>query len=139
MKYRRLLEVMNMRTMNNYYRVEDMRIQRAFQQKLARQIQIRNQLLILLLSALLILSVSFLFVGFSSEANNQKDTHYKYFKSIEVQKGDSLWSIANEHMDEHYPSAAAYIKEVKAMNSLSDNTIVFGQHLLIPYYSSELK
>lgn len=129
-----------MRTVSsNYYMVQDIRLERAMQKKMARQIQIRNQLLILMLAAFIVLTVSFFFNSFSAKASVEANRTYKYFKSIEVQKGDTLWSIAEENKDEHYISTAQYIKEVKSMNSLSDNTITSGQHIIIPYYSSELK
>lgn len=123
----------------NCYGVQDIRLERAHQRKLIRQIQIRNQLLILLLAAFIVLSISFLFNSFSAKASVEANKTYKYFKSIEVQSGDTLWSIAEANKDEHYVSTAQYIKEVKSMNSLSNNTITTGQHIMIPYYSSELK
>lgn len=128
-----------MRAASNYYRVQDIRLERALQKKLARQIQVRNQLLILMLAAFIVLSISFFFNSISSEASIESNRTYKYFKSVEVQNGDTLWSIAEANKDDHYVSTEQYIKEVKSMNSLSNNTITVGQHILIPYYSSELK
>lgn len=134
-----MMEELIMKVANSYYRVQDIRIQKSLQKKLARQIQIRNQLLILMLAAFIVLSISFLLNNFSAKASVEADKTYKYFKSIEVQSGDTLWSIAEANKDEHYISTAQYIKEVKSMNSLSNNTITTGQHIMIPYYSSQLK
>ena len=47
----------------------------------------------------------------------------KYYTSIEVQSGDTLWSNA-------------YIDEVCSINKISQNEIHAGQYLTIPYYSS---
>ena len=63
----------------------------------------------------------------------------KYDKSITVQPGDSLWSIASENMSEEYSSVQNYIDEVCFINSLQDTCIHAGKNLTIPYYSSEFK
>lgn len=63
-----------------------------------------------------------------------------YYTDIVIQKGESLWDIANEHMTEEYDSPKTYIKEVKSINSLTDvDKIYAGQRIVIPYYSTELK
>ncbi|MCI5494310.1 MAG: LysM peptidoglycan-binding domain-containing protein [Lachnospiraceae bacterium] len=75
------------------------------------------------------------FIGSSNtQANNTKEI-YKYYTSIEVQDGDSLWSIADRYITADYPDREAYIKELAALNNLSDTTIHSGSYLTIPYYS----
>ena len=64
---------------------------------------------------------------------------FKYYKSITVQPGDSLWSIASENMSEEYSSVQSYIDEVCFINSLQDTCIHAGKNLTIPYYSAEFK
>ena len=64
----------------------------------------------------------------------------KYYTSIEISKGDSIWSLASEYIDSHYESKEAYIDEVIQINSLSDaDDIVAGEYIIMPYYSSESK
>ena len=60
----------------------------------------------------------------------------KYYTSIEVQSGDTLWSIASDHITEEYCDMNAYIDEVCSINKISQNEIHAGQYLTIPYYSS---
>ena len=64
---------------------------------------------------------------------------YKYYKSIQVENGDTLWSIAQNNMDEHYSNTSEYVAEVKQMNSLRSDQIFAGNYLIIPYYSAEFK
>ncbi|MGI6008200.1 MAG: LysM peptidoglycan-binding domain-containing protein [Ruminococcus sp.] len=64
---------------------------------------------------------------------------YKYYKSYYIETGDSLWSIAKEHMTDEYSDINEYIAEVKKINHLSDNTVKQGTHICIPYYSMEHK
>jgi len=57
---------------------------------------------------------------------------------VQVEAGDTLWSISEEYADElHYSSNKEYINEVKMMNKLRSDEIVSGQYLIVPYYSYE--
>ena len=94
-----------------------------------------------ILITFLILAVS-LSICFTVNADQEKPKRhaYKYYTDIVIQKGESLWDIANEHMTEAYDSPKTYIKEVKSINSLTDvDKIYAGQRIVIPYYSTELK
>ena len=74
----------------------------------------------------------------SAKAKEEK-VYYKYYTSIEVMPGDTLTSIAKDHL-EGYNSVSEYIDEVKYMNSIRNaNSIRAGQILHIPYYSTEIK
>lgn len=64
---------------------------------------------------------------------------FKYYKSITIEPGDSLWSIAKENMTEEYGSINDYIDEVCFINSLDGTQIHAGRSLTIPYYSAEFK
>ncbi|MDO4332105.1 MAG: LysM peptidoglycan-binding domain-containing protein [Eubacteriales bacterium] len=64
---------------------------------------------------------------------------YKYFTSVRIEPGDTLYSIAQEHADEHYSSTDAYIEEVCRTNHLTSTEICAGDYLIIPYYSSEFR
>lgn len=80
-------------------------------------------------------------VSLNSFRANAKDdsvkASYKYYKSITIDNDDTLWSIAEEYMDEdHYASVNDYINEVKSMNSLTDDKIRYGEHIIIPYYDN---
>lgn len=68
------------------------------------------------------------------------DILHKYYTSIIVEPGDSLWSIAEEHYVLGYDEPSDYIKEVMHINHLKDeNEIISGSTLVIPYYSEEIK
>lgn len=65
---------------------------------------------------------------------------YKYYKTIEVEDGDTLWNIADRYMGSDYKDKKTYIKEVMEMNQLgSENQIYDGQQLTVAYYSTERK
>lgn len=85
-----------------------------------------------------ILIIGFLTLsGFNTEAQDNQPQGHKYYKSIVIEKGDSLWSIAEEYMSEEYEGIEEYIKELKSMNGLKGDTIHSGQNLVVAYYSFE--
>lgn len=60
---------------------------------------------------------------------------YKYVKSILIESGDTLWSIAERFTDkEHYDNCFEYIKEIKQMNGLKSDKIQAGNYLMVIYY-----
>lgn len=63
---------------------------------------------------------------------------FKYYTSVTVEAGESLWDISSTYMDEHYDSRDSYIAEVCSINHLDESgSIRAGQTLIVPYYSSE--
>ena len=58
----------------------------------------------------------------------------KYYKSIDIADGDTLWSIAKENMTEDYTSIYEYIEEVMEINNLESEQIQAGQYLTVAYY-----
>ena len=120
-------------------RIEDVRSERRIlKNKIRRQREMKKNFLILVMTACLVVTCSLSLSGFRSNAKDDSaKTSYKYYKSITVTSHDTLWSIAEEYMDEeHYDSITDYIREVKRMNSLTNDTIHYGQYLIIPYYDS---
>ena len=106
--------------------------------KRKRQQELKRKGMFLILSVIATIIISTLFFGFSAKASDsQKETCYKYYTSIVIQDGDSLWSLAEKNWDGHFKSKKAYINEIKKINGLSDETLISGQYLVIPYYSNE--
>lgn len=64
---------------------------------------------------------------------------FKYYTSVTVENGETLWDIADEYVDyDHYKSKNSYIAEVQSINHLDENcSITAGQILVLPYYSSQ--
>ena len=99
--------------------------------------------IILLLATVLLITMGTIIFGssFSFAQNNQNASQqeFKYYKSIEIQAGDSLWSIAEEYMSDHFESTQDYIDEIIVLNNLTSETIHSGQHLMVIYYDAEFK
>ena len=68
-----------------------------------------------------------------------KEPTYKYYTSIQVRSGDTLWEIAEKYRTEEYEDIPSYIEEVKEINHLTSSHITDGMYLCIPYYTTEYK
>ena len=96
-----------------------------------------KKLFVGILSLFMILGLSaFYGSGLVSAHDNAKDdpVRCKYYKSIQIHSGDTLWNIAEEYMTEDYESVSEYITEVKKINKLSSDQIQDSQYLTVPYY-----
>ena len=119
----------------------ELSIHRIVRRNKAYVCQIQRYLIISFLAVFLtILGVilgSNLLASSQSKASNEVNT-YKYYTSIEVQKGDTLWTIAQQYAGDD-ADYASYIEEVKDMNQLTSDTIHAGEYLTVSYSSSEFK
>ena len=105
------------------------------QRKNARRITILIATLCIVIG-LVIVSGS-LFADAHGSAND-KAANYKYYKSITIEAGNSLWSIAQEYKTDSC-STEDYINEIMELNSLTSEEIHESQHLMIVYYDEEFK
>lgn len=73
----------------------------------------------------------------SAHENTDETTVYKYYKSIQIQPGDTLWDIAEETMTSEYDSTAEYVSVLKRMNNLTSDDIQAGQYLTVAYTETQ--
>ena len=91
------------------------------------------KLLIPMIAAGLILAL--LFSGHSIIQAEEDTSSVKYYTSVQIQPGDSLWSIAKNYADGHYSNIPEYIKELKQINNLTSDTIHAYEYLVVAYYT----
>ena len=120
------------------------RRKRNYAWKLRRRKQIRRNLicmvLALVLTSALIIGIVLSFRMTSNAQPGKAELSFKYYTSIEVAEGETLWSIAECHADAHYADIRDYVDEVVRINHLWDeDRLLAGQRLIIPYYSEEYK
>lgn len=65
---------------------------------------------------------------------DQENKSTRLYKTIEIKSGDSLWSIAADNYTDECESMTDYIYLIKTCNSLYDDNITAGCHLIVPYY-----
>ncbi|KGR89311.1 hypothetical protein CD30_17275 [Ureibacillus massiliensis 4400831 = CIP 108448 = CCUG 49529] len=78
-------------------------------------------------SYITVLFTTFLLIAAYVVVTDEGETSYE---QIEVQHGDSLWSLANKYKGDM--SLHQWIETVKVENDLRDETIVAGGELTIP-------
>jgi hypothetical protein len=106
-----------------------------------QQKQRRKMVLLFAVTLFLMFTIGFGFGSLLSRAQESKQPEsYKYYTNLEIQKGDTLWTIADTYMDAmHYSSHNDYMNEVMTINHLTSDRLIAGQKIIVPYYSGELK
>ncbi|MBS6645335.1 MAG: LysM peptidoglycan-binding domain-containing protein [Clostridiaceae bacterium] len=69
----------------------------------------------------------------AEEASNQN--LHPYYKSIQIKEGDTLWNIALEYKEKSGMDTVQYVRELKNINNLKEDTIHAGHYLTIVYFS----
>jgi cell division protein YceG involved in septum cleavage len=94
--------------------------------------------------ALIVIAIIFfgilLGTGISALASNDKATgQYKYYKSICIEEGDTLWDIAGKYVEGTDMDRYDYIQEICDLNGIHAEEIHAGDYIIVSYYSDELK
>ena len=84
-----------------------------------------------ILCVLILFSALFITKTVTAQRN---DDRAKLVTSIEVKKGDTLWSIASDFISEEYNDINEYIEEIKDSNGMASDDIHVGNYIIVPYY-----
>lgn len=63
------------------------------------------------------------------------ETSYKYYTSVQIHSGDTLWDISSDYITSEYTDMNEYMNEVCAINHISRDEIYAGQYIVVPYYA----
>lgn len=88
---------------------------------------------LLLFMVVLFLVVLFVLPERTAAADNTSGRVYT-ITSVQIEEGDTLWSLASEYYTEEFSSITAYITEIKRMNGLDSDVLYAGSYLLIPQF-----
>ena len=102
--------------------------------KRRRQVYLKKLFLAVIAAVIVAGFSTFTGTGLVDAHDTNEVVMHKYYKSIEIKAGDSLWSIAKENITEDYESVHEYIEEVMKMNNLESDQIHEGQYLTVAYY-----
>lgn len=101
-----------------------------------RRKELRKRASLVIAGLILVLAgIAVLFFGKDSgSAEVEASTvQQKYYTSIEVESGDTLWTLA-ENYGKRYQDYDVFIDEVRTINQLHGDQITAGANLLIPVY-----
>lgn len=108
--------------------------------KKRREKKVATQKIIFLLATVFLITIGSVIFGssFSAAQSDESATLYKYYKSVELKQGDSLWSIAETYKLKG-TDTRKYIAELMKINNLTSDKINRNKHLIIMYYDTEFK
>ena len=94
---------------------------------------------ICILTVIIIILCSVSAVQANEDVEHIETVKYKYYTSVYIDRDDTLWKIASEHMSDEYLNIYEYMDEVKEINHMPDDKLQYGTVICIPYYSEEFK
>ena len=105
-----------------------------------RRDTVRKQKSLLFLIIFLLVMIIMLFMIRRHVLASETVSDCKYYRSITIYSGDTLYSIAVDHADElHYEDTDAYIRELRFINHMTaEDEVIPGNHLIIPYYTDDI-
>lgn len=107
-----------------------------------REAVVRRQRSVFAIAIILVVTLGILLgSSINALASSDKDiaSYNKYYVSIRIETGDTLWTIADEYVEGFNITKADYIQEVCQINGISEDNIKAGDHIVVPYYSQEIK
>ena len=87
---------------------------------------------------MLLIICSGIIIANAAVSDDVKSDQSKYYTSISIEKGDTLWSIASNYVSGP-KTISNYVNDLKEINNLQTDCIYQGQNLIVYYYSSEQK
>ncbi len=112
----------------------------AYKKQLNHRKVMRRRIAFGIISVFLVLLFVFSFNSIAQATEDIPETTYKYFTYHTVDKGDTLWSMAEEYIDyDYYKNIFEYVSEVKEINHMNGDTVRIGQTIVIPYFSNIYK
>lgn len=130
-------EIMNTKDYRKNYHYMTQEERDLKRRRAKRVYQLRKRAFMTALSVTLIIAISLIVGNTRSVAENKYDPSLSVtFKSVMIESGDTLWSIASEQTEDIAEiSCKDYIKEVKRLNKLGSDKLVSGDYIVLPIYS----
>lgn len=88
---------------------------------------------------LLCFAVAAVFHFTSVSASADVPERYKYYTNVYVDRDTTLWDVSNNYISDEYSDIRAYMDEVKSINHLPDDQLVYGTTICVPYYSDDYR
>lgn len=107
-------------------------------QKARQRREARLRFALSILGVLAIFAITIGALSVKGKAQSENGQKYKYYTSVQLEYGDTLWAVADRYMDSEFYNHVSYIEEVKSINHIHDeDDVKAGKMLIIPYYSTD--
>jgi len=130
-----------MRTINYAWEHEsyEMKREQIFRNQRLRNKRVQEKRIIFMICTVFcVLAVILGAFSLKGKAEGDDQQTFKYYTSVRLNYGDTLWTMADRFMDQEHYTRASYINEVKSINHIHDeNELQAGMTLIVPYYSGE--
>ena len=104
-----------------------------------REEVVRHQKRVIGITLIFIISIGII-LGTSiiafADSKNKLPEQEKYYTSIQVQPGDTLWNIAKEYTLVTDITIEEYINEICEINQINQDQICSGDYIVVSYYSA---
>lgn len=107
-----------------------------------REAVVRKQKKLLAIAILVFVSLGILLgTTISAQASSEADvaSYNKYYTSIRIEAGDTLWTIADEYIEDLNIDKQEYINEICTINNICEDEIHAGDYVVVAYYSQDMK
>lgn len=114
------------------------RQQRLQRIRIARRRKEVRRLRLFLAAGLILMVLSFsILSGFTHRGAEEEK--YLYYTAVTVERDDTLYGIASRYVSTQNLSMNRYMQQIMDLNHMKSATVYYGQTLVVPYRSAELK
>ena len=101
-----------------------------------RMKQLKQRVLISALVVSLFIILAF-FLWSSKSMAATEEPFFKYYKSVQIQSGDTLYGLSEEYVNPQMNDVDSFIAEVRYINNLDEDSYLYeGNYIIVPYYST---
>ena len=68
------------------------------------------------------------------DAEGNMEKRNKIYTTVEIEAGDSLWTVAREYYSNEYSDYNELIEEIKDINNMIDDNVKRGCYIIVPQY-----
>ena len=107
-----------------------------------REAVVRRQKKVLAIVSLVFVSLGILLgTSMNALASSKADvaSYNKYYKSVRIESGDTLWTIADDYISDLNIDKQEYIAEICEINNICEDEIHVGDYVVVAYYSQDMK
>lgn len=107
-----------------------------------REVIVRRQKKVLAIAVLIVVTLGILLgTSINALASSKADvaSYHKYYTSVRIEAGDTLWTIADEYISDLNIDKQDYIAEICAINDICEDKIHAGDYVVVAYYSQDMK